>query len=176
MNAIAADPFASSSRLKISSLISSTIIPPSTKVSGTVSLVWGDFTSIKWSGHAITFFVKAKLAAETLAQNEYVSALPGSDELSANIRLLLRPSGLETENQDGLIRLEEERKLLLTLVGKDITIDCSGMAVEKVDKQGNGLLAHLEGAGERYLATKSLGTIKIPAGRFDPVFMLCTLI
>ena len=169
MNAVPADPFALSSHLKISSLFSSTIIPSFTKLSGTVSLVWGDSTSNKWTGHAITFFVKAKLAAEPSAQNDYVTTLPKADELSVNVRCLLRPSKFEDENQDGLIRLEEERKQLLTLVGKVITIDCSGMVVEKVDKQGNGLLVHLEGSGERYFATKSFGIIKVPAGGFGRI-------
>ncbi len=159
-----ADPFAHSVHLSISQLELRNTLPPSTHLTGTISLVWGNLTSKTWSGNAVTCLLKTYISIKSAPRSDLALSVPTEKATLYSFRLLLRPSGLVEANEESLSRMEEERERLLTLVGKLVTIDCSGVKVEKVEKQRPGMLVHLEGVGERQLMSKSTGKIKILAG------------
>lgn len=158
-------PSESSRLLSNSQLEPGTILGSSVHLTGIVALVWGSLTSIKWSGHAITLLLKASLPTNIPDRTDYASASIVAKELKYTFRLILRPLSAVEAHQDGLKCLDEERKQLLELVGKTITVDCSGMRVDNVEQKGTGISVDLEGLGERMIISKA-GPFKILAGEY----------
>ena len=147
-------------------------IPPSVHLQGKISLVWGKLTSIKWTGHAITFLLIACIPNDIsdLSEN-YTVRTPGNTTMYS-IRLLLRPA-INVNSDDIQIssRMEGERKQLVGLVAKLVTIDCGGLVVDKVIKENTGTMVHLEGSGERLILTRSGEKIKILSGLSPRIYL-----
>ena len=160
------DPLPRSTHLAASHIVENSTLPLSTHLTGTITLVWGSLTSIKWSGQAITCFLKATLSSESPASSDYVPSGPnGQTRSCTSFRLVLRPSSMSMTDDGDLKRMEEERTQLLRLVGKTVAVDCSGLKVDKVEKQGATMSVYLEGSGERQIATES-GVMRILAGQY----------
>ena len=158
---------ASSKHVTSSEIHANAVLPHSRHLTGSVALTWGGLTSVKWSGNAIACALKTRLAVGPSAANDYVAVDLLGGEIQFTLRLVLHPSPALEAHSDGLSGMERERHQLTALCGQTITIDCSRMRVENLEKleKGRGMWAALEGVGERQLWSKPTGITKILSGQ-----------
>lgn len=150
--------------LDLPRLIPGSVIGCETVLTGTISLVWGKLTSIKWEGNAITCLLKATISTNSSKSSDYLASNVNEARPRRTFRLVLRPTENLESHQQGLMQMEEGRNSLLGLVGKTVTIDVSGLKVVTREKEDEGSSVYLEGIGERSFVTKSGHGVTVLAG------------